>query len=107
MVAEGMAGATDPSLLHPDRSEHRILLTMDKSIADVRAYPPADYAGIILLRPRLTERAAGGTRFSLHPKRRPKQPRPFITFGSGRRSHSAGRLSPLAPRRTAGLSVGE
>jgi predicted nuclease of predicted toxin-antitoxin system len=32
------------------RREQRILLTMDKGIADVRRYPPAEYSGIVLFR---------------------------------------------------------
>jgi Domain of unknown function (DUF5615) len=33
------------------RRERRVLLTLDKGIADVRAYPPQAHAGIILFRP--------------------------------------------------------
>ncbi|HVT28667.1 MAG TPA: hypothetical protein VHE81_11690 [Lacipirellulaceae bacterium] len=33
-------------------------MTMDKGIADVRAYPPAEYSGIVLFRPRTHGRAA-------------------------------------------------
>jgi hypothetical protein len=38
------------------RSESRVLITLDKGIADVRRYPPRDYAGIVLLRPPSTGR---------------------------------------------------
>lgn len=55
---EGVAGASDSILLERVRQEGRILLTMDKGIADVRAYPPEDYAGIILFRPRASGRGA-------------------------------------------------
>ena len=37
---EGVAGAPDSILLERVRSEGRVLLTMDKGIADVRNYPP-------------------------------------------------------------------
>ena len=32
------------------RRENRVLLTLDKGIADVRAYPPEAHAGIVLFR---------------------------------------------------------
>ena len=31
----------------------RVLVTMDLDFADIRAYPPQDYPGLIVLRPRL------------------------------------------------------
>jgi len=55
---QGLAGAPDSALLARVQSENRALLTMDKGIADVRAYPPDQYAGIILFRPRTTGRMA-------------------------------------------------
>jgi predicted nuclease of predicted toxin-antitoxin system len=58
VVDENLAGAPDPQLVQVVQRDDRILLTMDKGIADVRAYPPDQYAGIILLRPRTQGRAA-------------------------------------------------
>ena len=55
---EGVAGAPDSILLERVRSEGRVLLTMDKGIADVRIYPPGGYAGIILFRPSTSGRGA-------------------------------------------------
>ncbi len=55
---EGMSGAPDSVLLSRVQSEGRVILTMDKGIADVRAYPPAQFAGIVLFRPRTTGRAS-------------------------------------------------
>jgi predicted nuclease of predicted toxin-antitoxin system len=49
---EGMTGADDPALAAASRSEGRILVTLDLDFANIRAYPPADYAGIIVLRPK-------------------------------------------------------
>ena len=49
---EGLAGATDPTVVERARLEGRVLLTMDKGIANTRAYPPENSAGIILFRPR-------------------------------------------------------
>ncbi len=33
------------------RRENGVLLTLDKGIADIRAYPPKAHAGIVLFRP--------------------------------------------------------
>lgn len=48
---EGMLGSRDETVAHRVRLEDRVLLTTDLDFADIRAYPPADYAGIIVLRP--------------------------------------------------------
>lgn len=58
VFGEGLAGAPDPVLMAHVQAEGRAILTMDKGIADLRAYPPALYAGLILLRPRMTGRSA-------------------------------------------------
>ena len=55
---EGVAGASDSVVLAKARSEGRVLLTMDKGIADVRVYPPGSYAGIVLFRPSTSGRGA-------------------------------------------------
>ena len=55
---EGLAGAPDPTILERVRIERRVLFTMDKGIADVRAYPPQHYAGIVLFRPPTAGRSA-------------------------------------------------
>jgi len=55
---QGLTGASDPTVMERVRSEGRILLTMDKGIANARAYPPQRYAGIILFRPRTSGRGA-------------------------------------------------
>ena len=48
---EGLIGAPDDVVLDLARRERRVLLTLDKGIADVRAYPPQAHAGIVLFRP--------------------------------------------------------
>ncbi len=53
---EGLTGASDPVILERTRSEGRVLLTMDKGIADIRAYPPSQHAGIVLFRLRASGR---------------------------------------------------
>jgi predicted nuclease of predicted toxin-antitoxin system len=48
---ERLTGEPDPEVLAACRREGRTLLTLDKGIGDLRAYRPADYAGIVLFRP--------------------------------------------------------
>lgn len=55
---EGLTGSPDSAIMARVQAEGRALLTLDKGIADIRAYPPHQYAGIILFRPSLTGRAA-------------------------------------------------
>jgi predicted nuclease of predicted toxin-antitoxin system len=47
---QALAGADDRLILSRVQSDGRVFLTMDKGIADVRAYPPLQYPGIILFR---------------------------------------------------------
>ena len=47
---QALAGADDQLILSRVQSDGRAFLTMDKGIADVRAYPPLQYPGIILFR---------------------------------------------------------
>lgn len=49
---EGLTGADDAALAAKTRSEGRVLVTLDLDFANIRAYPPAEYAGIIVLRPK-------------------------------------------------------
>lgn len=46
-----MAGQTDPLVAQVCRSEGRALVTCDLDFSDIRAYPPQDYPGLIVLRP--------------------------------------------------------
>jgi predicted nuclease of predicted toxin-antitoxin system len=48
---EGLIGAPDDAVLDLARRENRVLLTLDKGIADIRAYPPKAHVGIVLFRP--------------------------------------------------------
>jgi predicted nuclease of predicted toxin-antitoxin system len=47
---QNMGGAADPQLAIACQQECRAILTLDLDFADIRAYPPSDYAGIIVLR---------------------------------------------------------
>jgi predicted nuclease of predicted toxin-antitoxin system len=48
---EGLTGAADAFILDRVRENRHVLFTLDKGIADVRAYPPEQHAGIVLFRP--------------------------------------------------------
>ena len=51
VASEGMAGISDGDLLQALRPEDRILLTLDKGIANIHLYPPGACSGIVLFRP--------------------------------------------------------
>ena len=48
---EGLAGADDPIVAAKCQVEARVLFTLDLDFADIRAYPPSEYLGIVVLRP--------------------------------------------------------
>lgn len=48
---EGLAGSPDPVIISRARREGRIVLTLDKGMADIRTYPPDRHPGIVLFRP--------------------------------------------------------
>ncbi len=45
-----LGGRPDPDVATVCRQEARAVVTLDLDFSDIRAYPPADYAGIIVLR---------------------------------------------------------
>lgn len=47
-----MQGAKDSILIDVCNRENRALVTLDTDFSDIRAYPPQEYAGIIVLRVR-------------------------------------------------------
>lgn len=47
---QNLSGANDPSIADVCQRERRALVTMDLDFANIYAYPPADYPGIIVLR---------------------------------------------------------
>ncbi len=55
---QGLTGAIDATIMARVQAEGRALLTLDKGIADIRRYPPDQYAGIILFRPSVVGRNA-------------------------------------------------
>ena len=50
VAEQGLAGAEDPDIASVCLDEGRILLTLDLDFADIRAYPPHRYSGLIVLR---------------------------------------------------------
>ena len=55
---EALAGASDRKLLQVVQAEKRVLITLDKGIGNVNVYPPENYSGLVLLRPRAGSRDA-------------------------------------------------
>ncbi len=51
VLMERMTGASDSELLETARREGRVVLTLDKGIANVNRFPPLAFAGIVLFRP--------------------------------------------------------
>ena len=47
---ESLSGAEDEAIAYRARAENRILVTLDLDFCNIRAYPPEDYSGIIVLR---------------------------------------------------------
>ena len=49
-LQEGLGGATDETISAAILKENLILVTLDTGFADIRAYPPAQFPGLIVLR---------------------------------------------------------
>jgi predicted nuclease of predicted toxin-antitoxin system len=52
VAEECLAGADDSVIASRSRSDDRVLVTLDLDFSNVQAYPPAQHAGIIVLRPK-------------------------------------------------------
>lgn len=48
---EGLSGGEDPDIGAQCQAEGRVLFTLDTDFADIRAYPPGAYIGIVVFRP--------------------------------------------------------
>ncbi len=57
VLDEGLGGCTDLEVASVLRRERRALLTLDLDFADVRRFPPAEFAGLIVLRPESQNRS--------------------------------------------------
>ena len=58
VLDEGLRGAADSTLVQVAAAEGRVLLTLDKGIANLLQYPPQEHAGLVLLRPDSSGRRA-------------------------------------------------
>ncbi len=47
---QGLVGAKDNVIAEACHSENRAIVPLDAHFADIRAYPPGDYSGLIVLR---------------------------------------------------------
>lgn len=52
VVSQDMSGAEDSQLADVVDDEERILVTFDTDFANIGAYPPQEYPGFIVLRPK-------------------------------------------------------
>ena len=50
VLEQQLAGAMDADVASVCQHEARALITLDTDFADIRAYPPEKYAGLIVLR---------------------------------------------------------
>jgi predicted nuclease of predicted toxin-antitoxin system len=48
---EGLGGHPDTEIIEQCRSESRVLVTLDRGFADIRAYPRDSHTGVLLLHP--------------------------------------------------------
>jgi predicted nuclease of predicted toxin-antitoxin system len=63
VTEEGLVGAPDRDVVAAATAAGRILISLDRGLGDIRAYPPGSHAGIVVLR--LTDQsAAAATRRS-------------------------------------------
>ena len=59
VVDQGMAGIDDDRLMFRVEEEFRVFMTLDKGIANIQAYSPKRFAGLILLRPNQADAIEG------------------------------------------------
>ncbi|MBU0700901.1 DUF5615 family PIN-like protein [bacterium] len=50
VMDQHLGGSNDPKIASICQQENRVLVTMDTDFADIRAYPPSDFSGLIVLR---------------------------------------------------------
>ena len=58
VIKEGLIGAPDRDVVAAATAAGRILISLDRGLGDIRAYPPGSHAGIVVLR--LTDQSAAG-----------------------------------------------
>jgi predicted nuclease of predicted toxin-antitoxin system len=50
VLKESLGGRADPDVAAICKAESKVLITLDTDFANIGAYPPEDYSGIIVLR---------------------------------------------------------
>lgn len=50
VIGEGLTGSPDAQVVSAAGREGRILMTLDRGMADIRAYPPGSHPGIVVFR---------------------------------------------------------
>ena len=50
VLGQQLGGEKDPNIAAICKDEKRVLLTLDTDFADIRTYPPDQFAGLIVLR---------------------------------------------------------
>lgn len=50
VIEEQLGGSSDPDIASVCQEEGRVLITLDTDFADIRAYPPTQFPGLIVLR---------------------------------------------------------
>ena len=55
---EDLSGATDTELARRANADDRVLITLDMDFANIRSYPPAEHAGIVVLRPHSQDKSS-------------------------------------------------
>jgi predicted nuclease of predicted toxin-antitoxin system len=58
VIEEGLRGAADPAVMDAASAADRILLTLDKGMANIQRYPIHQHAGVVLFRPDTSGRRA-------------------------------------------------
>jgi len=57
VLGQELSGASDRDVASVCQRERRVLVTLDTDFADIRAYPPDEFFGLIVLRLRRQDRA--------------------------------------------------
>jgi predicted nuclease of predicted toxin-antitoxin system len=50
VAEEDLSGADDDTVARTSQADDRILVTLDLDFANIRAYPPGEHAGIVVMR---------------------------------------------------------
>ena len=51
VVDEQLGGQPDPVVVQAATEAHRMVITLDRGVGDIRRFPPGTHAGVLVLRP--------------------------------------------------------